>query len=409
MNANTLWSSILQAAIQGKLTQQDPNDDPAFIPSSVKIKIDGVNIDDLPFEVPETWIFVKLGDITNFKDNTSTTAENIPNDALVVELENIEKDTGIIVSSTNPRKLKKNSNQHVFHKGCILYSKLRPYLNKVVIPDRDGFCSTELIPLYFPEQYNLHYLQHVLLSPYFVDKAMEDVYGAKMPRFNVKKGEQIQIPIPPLAEQQRIVAKLEELRPLVDAYSRYEERLSELNTLIAPLLKKSILQAAIQGNLVPQDLHDLPVQMQSTTPIIRQDNLYYEGNTQIEVPFIIPEPWRYARFKDIVSFKIGKTPSRVEKEAYWTNGTIPWVAISDFVEGGVVNTTKEKITQIAFEKCFFSSYCSKGTLLMSFKLSIGKVTIAGMDCVHNEAIISINPKEAVTKEWLMITLPFISN
>ncbi len=326
MNADSLWSSILQAAIQGKLVPQDSNDGTAssLFDVSCILKVEDYPSFDIPFSIPENWSYVFLGCITDFRGNASVLSEIIPDDAYVLELDNIEKNTGRIIGTTNPRKLNKGSNQHIFKKGCVLYSKLRPYLNKVVIPDRDGYCSTEIIPLYFANGIDLQYIQIVLMSRYFVDFTMDNVYGAKMPRFNLKKGAEFLVPVPPLAEQKRIVAKLQELKPLVERYGWYQTRLSELNASIGPLLKKSILQAAIQGKLVPQDLIEDSASLllqkiieekqkllkgkllkrdKCESQITIENGKWVEivfGKTSVlEVPFEIPESWTWARLKTV--------------------------------------------------------------------------------------------------------------
>ena len=125
-------------------------------------------------------------------------------------------------------------------------------------------------------------------------------------------------------------------------------------------------------------------------------NCYYEkvGNvvTNItdELPFDIPNNWAWIRFNNLVNFSLGKTPVR-NNQSYWDNGTIPWVSISDMKEKQIISNTKEKITIKALDNEFGSHIVKKGTLLMSFKLTIGRVSILGIDAVHNEAIINIIP------------------
>jgi len=147
------------------------------------------------------------------------------------------------------------------------------------------------------------------------------------------------------------------------------------------------------------------------------DNLPYEKigkNEPVciadEVPFDIPENWEWVRFKNLVSYNMGKTPPRKESE-YWENATYPWVSIADLVLDDTVCVTKERVNEHS-AKVIFKNHISKaGTLLMSFKLTVGKVSILGMDAFHNEAIISIYPfcdVNRVITNYLFVTLPLLS-
>ncbi|HET5371779.1 TPA: restriction endonuclease subunit S, partial [Streptococcus pneumoniae] len=127
-----------------------------------------------------------------------------------------------------------------------------------------------------------------------------------------------------------------------------------------------------------------------------------------EVPCEIPEAWRYIKFASLVNFRIGKTPPRSEATFWGTE--IPWVSISDMPISGYVTNTRESISKLAL-KSKKIDISPKGTLLMSFKLSIGKVAILDIPATHNEAIISIFPyanKENIIRDYLMIFLPLIS-
>ena len=204
-------------------------------------------------------------------------------------------------------------------------------------------------------------------------------------------------------------------------------------------LKNSILQMAVQGKLVPQDPNDEPASVlleriraekeqlikegkikkeKNPSVIFRgADNLAYEKvgkNEPIciadEVPFDIPENWEWVRFKNLVSYNMGKTPPRKESE-YWENATYPWVSIADLVLDDTVCVTKERVNEHSAKVIFKNRISKAGTLLMSFKLTVGKVSILGMDAFHNEAIISIYPfcdVNRVITNYLFVTLPLLS-
>ncbi len=108
---------------------------------------------------------------------------------------------------------------------------------------------------------------------------------------------------------------------------------------------------------------------------------------------------------------IGKTPARGEQN-YWINGKYNWVSISDMVDGGTISTTKEKVSDLAVKEIFSAPISEKGSLLMSFKLSIGKTSILDINAYHNEAIITIRPvidKEYAIRNYLFKVLPLIAN
>lgn len=190
-------------------------------------------------------------------------------------------------------------------------------------------------------------------------------------------------------------------------------------------LKNSILQLAVQGKLVPQDKDD-----QSITDLIKclhERKRYLIDNNIIkidkkhtadpfeddDVPFEIPDTWKWMKLADIVSFSSGKTPAR-QDAASWASAEIPWVSISDMVDGGITESTTEKISQKALNEYFSKAIVPKDTILMSFKLTIGKISYLGIDAVHNEAIINISPfatgdMEQTLKAYLFRVLPLLAN
>ena len=262
--------------------------------------------------------------------------------------------------------------------------------------------------------------------------------GTAMPGLSASSLKNILLPLPPLGEQQRIVAKIEELMPLVELYGKAQSELEALNTNIREQLKKSILQYAIEGKLVPQCeedgtaeglLQEIQAEKQrlyaegklkkkdlTHSTIFRgEDNKYYEqiGKEVIcideEIPFEVPYSWLWVRFGQIVRISIGKTPVRGDVR-YWSNTTKPWVSISDMVDYGYINNTKEKISDAAAS--LMSSISPAGSLLMSFKLTVGRTYILNIDAYHNEAIITIYPfidDEFALRDYLFYTLPILSN
>lgn len=219
---------VLDLAIHGKLVPQDPNDEPASEllkrivethgrasnigrASNKKSAISSDNLDDVPFEVPEGWVWCRLGEISNYGKCQNVNVNTIKDSEWTLELEDLEKDTAKILSfhTISSRPLK--GTRHKFSKGDVLYSKLRTYLNKVLVARDNGYCTTEIIPVRFFENINSDFMCHLLRSQYFLDYTMMLGYGVKMPRLSTEDARKALIPLPPLSEQRRIVAKIEEV------------------------------------------------------------------------------------------------------------------------------------------------------------------------------------------------------
>ena len=202
----------------------------------------------------------------------------------------------------------------------------------------------------------------------------------------------------------------------------------------AEQLRKSILQMAIQGKLVPQDPNDEPASVlleriraekqrlikegkikkdKGDSIIFKgEDNCYYEKigsevkNIEDEIPFEIPDNWLWMRFPQLVYFTLGKTPDR-HTDKFWSDGKYSWFSIADMQDKKIVTETKEKISEVALGEKFNNVLSPKGTLIMSFKLTVGRTSILGVDAVHNEAIISIFPyinEKNITRDYLVNTL-----
>ncbi|HBW13094.1 MAG TPA: type I restriction endonuclease [Proteiniclasticum sp.] len=224
-----MQKSILQYAMQGKLVEQREEDGTAEdlykqiqeenkkLIKEGKIKttkaLPEITEDEIPFDIPENWKWIRLGDLCDYGKCNSISAKNIPKDAWILDLEDIEKDSGRIINKKTMKDLKSTSSKHIFKKGDVLYSKLRPYLNKVVVADEDGYSTSEILPLDFGRHIFNKYAQIVLMSPYFINYTVKCSYGVKMPRLGTEDGKLALFPLAPLEEQKRIVDKIEEMLP----------------------------------------------------------------------------------------------------------------------------------------------------------------------------------------------------
>ena len=332
MNAQDLKNSILQLAIQGKLVEQREEEGTAKelfekieaekkqLIKEGKIKkqkkLPEIKEDEIPFDIPENWKWVRLGDLCNYGKCNSTPAKNIPKGAWLLDLEDIEKDSGKVLNKKRIHDVKSTSSKHIFKRGNVLYSKLRPYLNKVVIADEDGYSTSEILPLDFGTYVYNRYAQTVLMSPYFINYTVKCSYGVKMPRLGTTDGQLAMFPLAPLEEQKRIVAKIEELMPYVDKYDVAYSEVEKLNKKFPEDMQKSILQYAIQGKLVEQreedgTAEDLYKQIQEgKKKLIKEGKLKNQKAlpeiTEDEIPFDIPENWKWVRLGELISISSGK-------------------------------------------------------------------------------------------------------
>ena len=291
------------------------------------------------------------------------------------------------------------------------------------------------------ELYNLELADYWQLFFAYVLLIENEMKGAgsaikNIPPFEYLKA--ILVPIPPLQEQKRIVKIFNELMTLISHYGQQKERLDLLNDNVYPSIKKSFLQEAIQGKLVPQDDSEESASIllqrikEEKLRLVKEgklkkkdvvdsvifkgdDNKYYEQigqdivDVSDEIPFDLPENWQWTRLGRIVRMSIGKTPARGDA-SYWAKATKPWVSISDMADYSHIKTTKEKISDKA--ATLMGAISPRGSLLMSFKLTVGRTSILDIEAYHNEAIISIYPyvdEEYALRDFLFYSLPILAN
>lgn len=236
-------SKILDLAIRGKLVPQDPNDEPASVlleriraekeelikqgntkrgkkesiifrgdDNSYYLRTGRVeeSLEDWRFDdLPETWKICCLGELCDYGDCINVNTEDIAEDAWILDLEDIEKDTGTVLKKVTKDQRNSVSTKHKFHSGQVLYSKLRPYLNKVVLSDADGYCTSEILPLEFKNCVLPEYARYYLMSGTFIAYANHCSYGVKMPRLGTTDGKKAIFSLPPLSEQKRIVETID--------------------------------------------------------------------------------------------------------------------------------------------------------------------------------------------------------
>ena len=360
MNTKQVRQKILDLAIKGKLVPQDPNDEPASklierireekeqLIKEGKLKrdknesyifvgddklhyekfSDGSVVcieDEIPFDIPESWAWARLKDIANYGKMPSLTYKQIQDKNLwILDLEDIEKETSKLIVRNRINNKMFSSSKKKFVKNDVLYGKLRPYLDKVLVADEDGICTTEIVPIRIYKDILPEYLRYILKSPFFLNYVNNLTYGVKMPRLGTDDAENALLPIPPLSEQKKIVNILNSTINAIENITLDKEALSN----VIKQTKAKVLDLAIKGKLVPQDPNDEPADKllekirEEKEKLIKEgklkrdknetfifknsdDNSYYEqidGETVCiddDLPFEIPDSWRWCRLRDI--------------------------------------------------------------------------------------------------------------
>ena len=246
-------------------------------------------------------MWTTLGEISNYGECNNVSVDSITDDDWVLELEDLEKDTAKIIQTLSRSKRSIKGVRHRFNKGDILYSKLRTYLNKVLVAPQSGYCTTEIMPFNSYCNVSSYYLNHVLRSAYFLDYTQQCGYGVKMPRLSTTDACNGMIPLPPLAEQKRIVKEIEHWFSLIDVIESGKE---DLQATIKQA-KSKILDLAIHGKLVPQDPNDEPA-----SELLKRINSKAEITCDNGHSGKLPQGWCNCKISDVSISLLGKTLDR---------------------------------------------------------------------------------------------------
>ncbi|MEN6316156.1 MAG: restriction endonuclease subunit S [Clostridiaceae bacterium] len=400
MTPQELKNSILQLAIQGKLVEQRPEEGTAkelyqqiqtekhqlIKVGTIKEEaaLPDISEDEIPFDIPDSWKWVRLGDCSSYSQRKEkVNAGAITDDMWSLDLEDIEKDTGRIINKCQAAERKIAGDKVQFRKGQILYSKLRPYLKKVLVAPGDGICSSEMVPFVVYGNIDAQYLVYVLVSPH-VDYVINSVtYGVKMPRVGTETMVNLLIPLPPLSEQKRIIAKIKELLPYIDRYEQAWSKLEDFNKRFPGDMQKSILQMAIQGKLVEQRPEEgtgeeLYQQIQAEKQkIIKAGTIKKEKPlleiTEDEKPFDIPERWKWVRLGDLAN----KFTDGTHSTPKYTETGVPFISVKDMSSGKLDFSYTKHISKAEHDTLFKRCNPEYGDLLIS------KVGTTGVPAIVN--------------------------
>ena len=450
MTAQQLKNSILQMAVQGKLVPQDPNDEPASILlqrikaekqeliKAGKIKKDkksseifrgathnlpyayceqiGKEIrdisDEIPFEIPESWEWCRLSDLAIKEIKRGKSPVYADSGSVLVFAQKCNVKTGRInitlakylsdsVISKYPQE------EYMQDRDIIVNSTGTGTLGRIgLYSDRDNPNNLPLVPDSHVTIVRVcksisQYIYYILkwYQPYLEESGEGSTKQKELKADRIKE---LFIPIPPLAEQHRIVAKIEELLPYIERYGKAEEHLTTLNTTFPEALKKSILQEAVQGKLVPQNPDDEPASVlleriraekqalikagkikkdKHESVIVTRDKIPYEiidGKERCiadEVPFELPESWCWCRLGSISwYFDAGKSPNCIKQSV---TGDEYGVITTTSIQIGYFDEKQNKVLPLNFE-VNEDMKVNKGDILIT---RAGPMNRTGVACV----------------------------
>ncbi len=260
-----LKQAILEEAIAGQLTVEwrtenpmqkgNPDTDASALLAKIKAEkqqliADGnlkkekpraeIAIDEVPFSIPDSWVWCRLGDTCNYGGSLKAQPNDLTKDTWVLDLEDIESKTSKLIAKVRFSERNSLSTKNIFGKNDVLYSKLRPYLDKVLVADENGVCTTEILPLKFYGTLNPFYMRYALKTNYFLAYVNSVTKGMRMPRLGTKEGQIALIPLPPLAEQKAIVEKVDRLMNIID---QLEQQIKHRKQLAEDLMQTVLREA----------------------------------------------------------------------------------------------------------------------------------------------------------------------
>lgn len=458
MTADQLRKSILQQAVQGKLVPQDPNDEPASVllerireekarlvkekkakreknPSRIFRGEDNSYYeeftatgevrcidDEIPFDIPDSWRWAKIKMLYQTSSGGTPDRghpEYYGGDILWVKVGDLVSMYIDVTEETISKRGLECSSAKVFPRGTILVAM---YCNDAI--GRAGIISKPMATnqaicgLYANELLSAGYIYYAILANN--DVLQEQSAGGAQKNINQKIINDLLLPLPPLAEQERIVAKIAELMPWVEQYGKAQSKLDQLNRTISGRLRKSVLQYAIEGKLVPQQAEDgsaeeLLVEIQAekqrlyaagklkkkdlahSTIFRAEDGKYYGqvGKTitciDEEIPFAIPESWRWVRICDIGEVVTGGTPAKENSSFY--GGGYPLYKPSDLNQGFNTKYASDMLSEEGFKKA--RQLPIECVLVTCIGASIGKVGLTKCIGSCNQQINAVAPSKEV--------------
>ena len=422
MTAQDLKNSVLQRAMQGKLVEQRAEEGTAIeLIKNSKFYGKGKEIkeDEKPYSIPDTWLWVRLVDIGDIVGGGTPKTSEVSfweNGTISWITPADMRGLGKYVSC-GMRKITKvgleKSSARLLPKGTVIYSSRAP-IGYIAIALNE-LCTNQGFKSVIPFNVELsEYLYYCLISQ--TQNIISRASGTTFKEISGGEFGQTIIPIPPLAEQKRIVAKIEELLPYIEKYDKAYSKLTVVDKKFPEDMQKSILQYAMQGKLVEQRAEErtgdeLYCQIQTGKEKLIQSGIIKREKplpeiTEEEKPFDIPASWKWVKIGDIFTVIRGSSPRPKGSPLYWSDKKTDynWITIKDisaFCKEGVLSQTIEYLTQKGAE---LSTYVGEDELIIAVSGSTtGKHCVLGISGYIYDGLAAIlNPTKMISSSYLSL-------
>lgn len=445
MKATDLRKAILQAAVQGKLVPQDKNDEPASellkriqaekvaLIKEGKLKkekpLPPIAEDEIPYDLPDGWTWCRLGLLCtfvngdrskNYPSGTDLVKSGIPfiNSKNIMGHEICLDDSQLtFITESKFRDLRAGALI-----DCDIVFVLRGSVGKFGIFHAcpkycTGFVNAQIVIVRALQKEFVRFILCFFESNAFADLMQRVSTGSAVAQLSANNLSTILFPLPPLAEQQRIVAQIDKLMTMCDELEAAEKELDALEDRFAEYLPKSILQSAVQGKLVAQDKNDEPAAellkriQKEKAQLVKDGKLKKEKPlppiAENELPYDLPDGWTWCRLSTIAAIVGGATPQSTNDEFYTAAGSgISWITPADMknctVDKMIYHGQKD-ITEAGYNSCS-TILLPKGSVLYSSRAPIGLIAFAGNALCTNQGFKSLIPVMSDMAEWIYIAL-----
>ena len=399
MTAQQLKNSILQLAVQGKLVAQDPNDEPAAVllerirAEKERLVKEGeikkekplppISEGEIPFNVPETWEWVRIFQVCDeIVDCPHSTPKYLdsPSEYHAIDTNCIGKEHNIIKwRYVDKDTYVSRTKRLIPRKNDIIYTREGSIGFAIILPSDKNICMGQRVMLLRTAHIvDVVYLLNIITSESFKKNMTSNYRGIGAKHINVADVKSALIPLPPLAEQRRIVERIKQLLPHIADYDIAEQKLTALNASFPDQMKKSILQSAVQGKLVPQDENDEPASVLLEHIRAEKEQLIKDGKlkkekplppiAEDEIPFDVPNGWEWVRLGSIIQLISGQdmTPNKYNAD----NRGIPYLTGASNIDNEAIIINRWTLEP--------KSIAVQGDLLITSKGTVGAMVI--MDC-----------------------------
>lgn len=430
-----LRSAVLQAAIQGNLTDQRPEDGTAeelleqIRAEKKKLIIEGkikrekalppITEEDIPFDIPKNWVWVRFNKIFNFIDYRGMTPIKSTRGIFLITASNIRKGFMDYTRKEyiSDEEYQKRLGRGITKKGDLLFTTEAPMGNTCICELEKCSCGQRIITFkpYATNTAVPKLFMYFILSAFFQKQLLDDCTGTTAKGIKAEKLKRFLIPLPPLAEQERIVERVEALMSKIDAFEEADNKLEELKKKFPEDLRDALLQAAIQGKLTEQRSEDGTAEELLEQIRAEKKKLIAEGKiqrekalppiTEDEKPFDIPDNWCWVRLGEIGNYKKGPFGSSLTKSIFVSDGK---ASIKVYEQKNAIKKDWQLgeyfITKEYYDERMKGFTVTPGDIIVSCAGTIGETYILPKECrigIINQALMRISVFSSINKDFYL--------